>query len=95
MNKKRIVYILLFVVLGIIISFIIHALIELPILRLLTKDFDKYGFGLTWAQWYSIHYLGSIILLLLGIVTGYLQGKYWWRIIYIEKKYISKFFKKK
>ncbi|MCH7883266.1 hypothetical protein IIA95_02540, partial [Patescibacteria group bacterium] len=79
------VYLSLFIILGIIASFLIHAAIEIPIINLLVKDFDKYGLGFTWQQWYRIHHVGSVILLLLGIVVGYLQGKHWWKVIYITK----------
>ncbi len=33
-----------------------------------------------------IHHIGSVILLLLGIIVGLRQGKRWWRVIYVEKK---------
>jgi hypothetical protein len=85
--NKRVIYISLFTLLGIILSFLAHALLEIPIINLLVKDFERYGLGLTWQQWYVIHQVGSIFLLILGIIVGFTQGKYWWRIIYIDKKY--------
>lgn len=83
---KRIIYISLFTVLGIILSFLIHAAIEIPILWLFIKDFDQYGLGLSWQSWYLIHYIGSIVLLFIGIIFGYFQGKHWWKVIYIERR---------
>ncbi|PIR57659.1 MAG: hypothetical protein COU71_02915 [Parcubacteria group bacterium CG10_big_fil_rev_8_21_14_0_10_38_31] len=85
--NKRTIYISLFTFLGILISFLIHATIEIPVINLLVSDFNTYSLGLTWGQWYLIHHAVSVILLLLGITLGYLQGKRWWRIIYIEKRY--------
>ncbi len=85
MNKK-IIYISLFTFLGILVSFIIHAAIEIPVINLLVSDFDKYGLGFTWKEWYLIHHIVSAILLLLGVALGYLQGKHWWKIIYVEKR---------
>ena len=90
MTKKKVVYLSLFIILGILLSFLIHAAIEIPVILLLIKDFDKYGLGLSWSQWYLIHYIGSIILLLLGIIVGYSKGKHWWRIIYVEKRFARK-----
>ncbi len=84
---KKTLYISLFTLLGIIVSFLIHAFLEISILNLLIKDFRKYGLGLSWSNWYLIHHIGSLILLMGGIVLGYKQGKYWWRVIYVEHKY--------
>ncbi|MAF20800.1 MAG: hypothetical protein CMI55_03915 [Parcubacteria group bacterium] len=86
-NKKRFVYISLCVLLGIIVSIIIHALIEIPVLKFFVNN-------LTWPQWYVIHYIGSVILLALGVLAGYFIGKRWWRIVYIEKNYKSRYFGK-
>ncbi|TSC62077.1 MAG: hypothetical protein G01um101448_1210 [Parcubacteria group bacterium Gr01-1014_48] len=77
-------YLFLFTLLGVIVSFLVHAAIEIPVIDLLVKDFEKYGLGLTWRQWYSVHHIGSVLLLLLGIMGGFWQGKYWWRVMYIE-----------
>lgn len=85
--SKRTIYIALFTVLGIMVSFLIHAGIEIPVIFLLVKDFDRYGLGLTWDQWYMIHHIGAILLFILGVVGGFFQGKYWWEVIYVQKKY--------
>lgn len=83
--NKRTIYIFLFTLLGILVSFLVHAAIEIPVIRLLVEDFDTYGLGLTWRQWYAIHAIGSVVLLLLGIFVGFRQGRYWWKVIYIER----------
>lgn len=90
MAIKKTIYISLFTFLGIILSFLVHGAIEIPVINLLVKDFDKYGLGLNWRQWYQVHYVGTIVLFLLGIIAGYLQGKHWWRVIYIERRYANK-----
>ena len=79
---KRTIYLVLFALLGFLVSTIVHAAIEIPVLHFLTKDFERYGFGLTWGQWYSIHHAGSFFLWTLGILFGYRQGRYWWNVIY-------------
>ncbi len=84
--NKRTLYIFLFTLLGAMLSLLVHAAIEIPVINLLVEDFEKYGLGLTWQQWYMIHSVGSIALLLLGIIFGYRQGKHWWRVMYIENK---------
>ena len=84
---KRIVYIASFTILGILLSFLVHAAIEIPVINLLLADFDTYGMGLTWRQWETVHNVGTVVLLALGIIAGYMQGVYWWNIIYVRRKY--------
>ncbi|MBU1102456.1 type II secretion system GspH family protein [Patescibacteria group bacterium] len=84
---KKFIYLCASVFLFILLSFLLHAAIEIPIINLLTQDFAKYSFGLSWSQWYLIHHLGTALLLILAVVAGYFVGQRWWRIIYIEKKY--------
>lgn len=83
---KKNSYIILFVVLGVLLSFLTHALIEIPIIILLLSDFEKWGFGLSWDAWYMIHTIGTAALLVLGISIGFWQGRYWWGVIYVKNK---------
>jgi len=82
--EKRI-YIILFIFLGILLQFLIHGLVEIWYIGLLTNNFSKYSFGLSWPQWYIIHHIGAVILFIAGVLFGFWQGKFWWRRIY-EKK---------
>lgn len=82
LSMKRKIYILAFVILGILLQFLIHALAEIWYIELLLRDFDKYGFGFGWNTWLMIHHTGAIILFIAGGLFGFLQGKYWWRKIY-------------
>lgn len=84
---KRFFYISLFTFLGILVQFILHGLIEFSYIKLLIYDYDKFGLGLSWDNWFLIHKIFSIALLVLGASLGFIQGKYWWRVIYIEKRY--------
>lgn len=79
-NKN--LYIFLFVVFGALISFLIHTTIEIWHINLLLADFSKYSLGLSWAQWYIVHGIGTVILSVGGSLFGFLQGKYWWRALY-------------
>lgn len=74
---------LLFVLL----SFILHAVIEISIISLLTRDFDKYSLGISWQNWFLIHSTGTFVIAFLGILAGYFAGQRWWKIIYVEKRY--------
>lgn len=92
---KRFFYLFLSIVLWVLLSFLIHTLIEIGAINLLTKDFSKYGFGLSWQTWFLIHRIFTAIFLIAGIIFGYWVGGIWWRIIYIEKRYESKWSRKK
>jgi len=74
-------------------SLILHAVIEISLVSLLTKDFNTYGLGLNWQNWFLIHSIGTFVLAFLGLVAGYFVGKRWWKIIYVEKRYRPKWTK--
>jgi len=74
---KKQIYIVLSVILFILLSFLIHATLEIGMISFLTKDFQKYGLGLSWADWFAVHYVGTIILLVLAIIAGYFIGQRW------------------
>ena len=85
MNIKKTIYIILAMVLGLILSFVLHAVIEIYYINYLL------GKGVLPEPSLLIHqcYLPSalqIILLLIGLLAGYFLGCVWWRIIYIERK---------
>ena len=83
---KRIVYIICFTLLGVIVQLLIHAVIEILYINLLLKDFQRYNLGLSWDQWFTVHYIGTIVLLIAGILLGFWQGIYWWKILYENKR---------
>ena len=87
MSFKKFIYILAFITLGILISFLIHAVIEISVIALLLKNFSRYGLGLSWGEWVVIDHVGSVALLFLGIIIGFKQGRKWWQIIYVERRY--------
>jgi hypothetical protein len=79
---KKIAYIALFGFLGVLVSTLLHAVIELKVLHFLLTDFSQYNLGMSWSQWFTVHFWGSIVLLLLGIGIGIWQGVYWWQRLY-------------
>lgn len=83
---KKTTYILLFTLLGLGVSFLIHAVIELAVVFLLVTDFDTWSLGLSWNSWFAIHSIGVIALGIAGLLFGYIQGKHWWNVVYIEGK---------
>ncbi|MFC1656626.1 hypothetical protein ACFL14_01505 [Patescibacteria group bacterium] len=73
--KKSSVVILLFVFMGFLIQLIVHAVVEISYIYLLNTDFETYSFGLTWKNWYTIHHLFTIIIVIMGLYIGYKYGK--------------------
>lgn len=83
---KKIIYIICFTVLGVMVQFLVHSVIEILYINLLLNDFQKYGLGLSWNQWFTVHHIGTVVLLIIGILLGFWQGTYWWKVLYENKK---------
>ncbi|OGN14457.1 MAG: hypothetical protein A3B99_04610 [Candidatus Yanofskybacteria bacterium RIFCSPHIGHO2_02_FULL_44_12b] len=81
---KKYIYISCFIVLGLILQQFIHTIVEIWYIELLTINFDAYGFGWSWDTWFLVHHIGSVILLIAGILTGYFGGRYFWPKLYDE-----------
>lgn len=84
---KRAFYIFSFTILGVLLQFLAHALLEMAVLSLLLDDFERYNLDLSWSQWYAVHRMLSLLLLMLGIIFGYRWGVFWWQVIYVEQRY--------
>ena len=90
MAIKKTFYIASFTFLGTLLQFIIHGLIEIWYINLLTGNFQKYGLGFSWQQWFLFHAAFTIILFFAGMAFGFWQGIHWWRVLYVEKRYNKK-----
>jgi len=82
---KKKIYVLLFVFLGLVLQGLVHEFIEIWYIDLLVKNFHLYGLGLTWQDWFVLHRLLTIILVVLGLIFGLWQGKFWWKKLYENK----------
>ena len=89
---KKYFYIAAFTFLGILLQQVIHAVIELIYIRLLLSNFPRYSLGLSWETWFQIHTVGTIILLIAGIVFGYKAGVYFWPRLYTAEGKVKKKF---
>lgn len=70
-------------VLGVLVQFLVHALLEIWYLNRYTP-FDS---------WYTFHHVASVVLFMLGAGFGLWAGVHFWRVIYIEKKYFRHWLK--
>ncbi len=84
---KRVIYVTAFTILGVLFQFLIHGLVETWYVNLLVKDYAAYGLGLSWNDWYLIHDIIAIVLALTGLVAGPIMGRYWWKQIYVLKRW--------
>lgn len=89
MKAKKTTYLALAVLLGLILSFLVHAAIEIIYINhLLEEGILPQPSSLT-HQCYLPSVL-QIILLLAGLLGGYFLGRFWWQKVYIEKRQIIK-----
>ncbi len=83
---KRLLYITLFAVLGVLTATLVHAGVEIALLTVLENQLLT-GTSYLADHWWFIHGWGSKLLWLVGAVTGFLLGKKFWQILYVEKRY--------
>lgn len=81
---KKNFYITAFTFLGYLLQQLAHALLEVGYLRFLVSDFDRYRFGFSWGNLLLIHYIITVLFVVLGLWFGFKQGKYWWVRLYDE-----------
>ena len=88
MKTKKIIYLILTIFLGLMLSFIIHAWLEMFIIKSafaqgkMVKGSIFFGIG-----WCALPFWAQFTFPILGIVGGYFLGQTWWRIVYIEKRH--------
>jgi len=75
---KKAIYLILFTILGILFSFIVHAVIEILYL--------KYASHIFWSGGCALPAWLKYGLFILGAVGGFLLGRIGWRIVYVEKR---------
>lgn len=92
MLSKKAIYVLLTMFLGVLLSGIVHGLIEIWLIKgtlssvgvVLPKEYVSFG-----GHCFLPPFL-QLTLLLLGLVGGYFLGQTWWRIVYIEHRHWKK-----
>ncbi len=85
-SAKRALYIFLFACLGLMVAYFLYVLSTVATIFLLLLDFPRYGLGLTWKIWTIVGKVWFEIMLVAGCWVGVSLGKYFWRVIYIEKR---------
>lgn len=83
---KHRVYIVSFSFLGWLLAYTLFSFAEYLTIAALIDDFTKNSLGLSWAQWWLVHYLALLLSSLVGLVYGFWQGNYWWGVVYEKRK---------
>lgn len=78
---KKIIYLFFWGILGIILSFLIHSLVELMYLSWMEKE----GRVVVFYGGCALKPFLQIGILIIGICGGFSMGCFWWQKIYIEK----------
>jgi hypothetical protein len=79
---KKAFYLILFSILGVLFSFIVHAVIEIFYL--------KYVSHIVWSGGCALPVWLKYGLPILGAIAGFLLGRIGWRIVYVEKRRFQK-----
>ena len=76
-KAKHAVYLVSATILGVILSYVVHAIIETWYLNSIETG------KVTWYWRCSLHPIIQIGLPILGAIGGFFLGRFWWKIIYI------------
>ena len=85
-KTKKIIYIISWMVLGILLSFLIHAFIEFKYLSWAGEN----NRVIIWYGGCALHPVLRVGLFITGVLFGFWQGKFWWQKIYIERYWEKK-----
>lgn len=85
---KKTIYVILTVFLGLLLSFIAHALLEILLIKIaFLQGRTVIGSTFWGVGWCALPAWAGISFPFLGIVGGYFLGQSWWRIVYVEKRH--------
>ncbi len=89
-KQKRNLYIGLFTAFGILLGLFLTGMLQVIYIKLLLQDFITYSFGLTWEELDQFGQLVSGVMVLACGLWGLASGKYWWKQIYVLKRFGQK-----
>lgn len=84
---KQAVYLISSTILGLLLSFLAHAIVEIKYLSWA----ESQGRAVTFYGGCSLPPLLQIALWVLGGLGGFFLGRFWWRKVYIEKIWAKKY----
>jgi hypothetical protein len=85
-KNKHIIYLIAAIILGLLLSVLVHVWIETTYLNsAMAHDKD-----ITWYGGCALSWTAQIALPILGALGGYMLGRWWWRVIYIEQRWLKR-----
>jgi hypothetical protein len=78
---KKIMYLIAATILGLLLSFIAHTVIEMTYLSLMTEQ----GRRVVFYHGCALLPVISYTIWALGALGGFLLGRFWWRLVYIDR----------
>ncbi|MFA6043062.1 MAG: hypothetical protein WCV85_01715 [Patescibacteria group bacterium] len=82
-KTKHVIYLLAALSLGVVLSFLVHAGIETAYLSWAGSA----GKTVTWYGGCALHPVIQVGLVIVGAVSGFFLGRFWWRLVYIERRW--------
>ena len=89
-QQKRNAYVLLFTIFGVLLGIFIAGMAQVIYIKLLFRDFVTYSFGLSWEELDQFGQMVGMAVVLVCGLWGWASGKYWWKQIYVLKRYGQK-----
>lgn len=83
---KQSIYISAFVLLGLLIATLIHAVVELIALAIIFGNPEQFAETMWWQEWELIHGIFAGGLWFVGFAGGVYGGVKYWDIIYVKKQ---------
>lgn len=83
---KKAIYLIATTVLGVLLSFIAHAIIEINYLGFI----EKQGKVAAFYHGCALPPALSLGLFLFGAIGGFFLGRFWWRLIYVDRVWAKK-----
>lgn len=75
---KKTLYIASFGFLGLLVSTLVHALVEMVALDLIFNNPDRFAESVWWQEWVLIHGIFAFGLWAIGLIGGLYLGVKWW-----------------
>ncbi len=89
-QQKRNVYVILFTIFGVLLGIFVAGMAQVIYLKLLLRDFVTYSFDLSWEELDQFgQVVGTVLVVACGL-WGWASGKYWWKQIYVLKRFGQK-----
>lgn len=80
-NSKKVIYLFSSTILGILLSLLAHAFIEMGYLRWA----ENQNLIVVFYNGCALLPILQIVLLAVGAISGFFMGRFWWQKIYVEK----------